>query len=63
MLAAAAVHTVPAFSAVDFPGDAAARSVAENATAGDVGAAVTATDADGDTLTYSVAATTAGRST
>ena len=58
VLAAAAVHTVPAFSAVDFPGDAAARSVAENATAGDVGAAVTATDADGDTLTYSVAATT-----
>ena len=34
------------------------RTVAENATAGDVGAAVTATDADGDTLTYSVAATT-----
>ena len=58
VLAAAAVHTVPAFSAADFPGDAAARSVAENATAGDVGAAVTATDADGDTLTYSVAATT-----
>ena len=63
VLAAAAVHTVPAFSAVDFPGDAAARSVAENATAGDVGAAVTATDADGDTLTYSVAATTGSDAT
>ena len=37
VLAVAVVHTVPAFSAVDFPGDAAARSVAENATAGDVG--------------------------
>ena len=49
---AANPHTVPAFSA-----QTATRSVAENTTSGNVGAAITATDADRDTLTYSVAAT------
>ena len=39
-----------------FAADAVTRTVAENTTAGDVGAAVTATDADSDVLTYSVAA-------
>ena len=34
------------------------RTVTENTASGDVGPAVTATDLDGDTLTYSVAATT-----
>ena len=55
----------PANAAPVFPdsdGDGAAdpvtRRVAENTTAGDVGAAITATDVDGDVLTYSVAATT-----
>ena len=50
-------RSVPVFSAADYPGGEAARSVAENAVSGAVGAAVAATDADGDALTYSVAAT------
>ena len=54
---AAAAATVPVFAAVDYPGGAASRSVAENTTSGDVGLPVAATDADGDSLTYSVAAT------
>ena len=49
--------TVPVFSAADYPGDAAARTVAENTTSGNVGLPIIATDADGDSLTYSVAAT------
>ena len=51
-------HSAPSFSDVDYPSDAVSRSVEENTTSGDVGAAITATDADGDTLAYSVAATT-----
>ena len=51
-VAAAATNASPSFT-----GTTAARSVAENATSGDVGAALTASDADGDTLAYSVAAT------
>ena len=54
------VHTVPAFDAGDYPGDVAARSLAENTTSGAVGAAITAVDGDGDVLTYSVAATADG---
>ena len=55
----AVAHSVPVSSAADYPDGAAARSVAENAASGAVvGVAVTATDVDGDTLTYSVAETT-----
>ena len=55
----AVARSVPVFSAADYPDGAAARSVAENAASGAVvGAAVTAADVDGDTLTYSVAETT-----
>ena len=55
----AVARSVPVFSAADYPDGAAARSVAENAASGAVvGVAVTATDVDGDTLTYSVAETT-----
>ncbi len=44
----------------EFPDDTAARSVAENSAAGtNVGAVVTATDQDGDTLSYSLAGTDA----
>ncbi len=44
----------------EFPSDTAARSVAENSAAGtNVGAVVTATDQDGDTLEYSLAGTDA----
>ena len=38
-----------------FAADSASRTVTENTTTGNVGAAVTATDADSDALTYSVA--------
>ena len=49
----------PVFSDIDYPGGAAARSVAENTVSGGLGAAITATDVDvGDVLVYSVAATT-----
>ena len=60
VVAAAVVHTVPVFSDGDGDGmaDPVARSLAENTASGDLGAAITATDGDGDTLTYSVAATT-----
>ncbi len=45
-----------------FPADSASRSVAENSTDGtDVGAAVTATDTEGDTLTYSLTGTDADK--
>ena len=47
------VHTSPVF----FTGTTAARSVGENSTSGSVGGVITATDADGNTLSYSVAAT------
>ena len=44
----------------EFPGPTASRSVAENSPAGtNVGAAVTATDPEGDTLTYSMSGTDA----
>ena len=49
--------TVPAFSTTDYPGDAAALSVAENFVSGDPVGVVATTDVDGDALTYSVAAT------
>ena len=52
VLAAAVTNAAPSFT-----GTAASRSITENATSGDVGEALTATDADGDTLAYSVAAT------
>ncbi len=46
----------------EFPADTATRSVAENSAAGtNVGAAVTATDPDGDTVEYSLAGTDAGK--
>ena len=52
---------VVAATVTDFPpifaDDAATRMINENATSGDVGAVLIATDADGDTLAYSVAAT------
>ena len=54
----AVAHSVPVSSAADYPDGAAARSVAENAASGAVVGVVAATDADGDTLTYSVAETT-----
>ena len=62
VLAAAVVHTVPVFPDSDSDGtaDPVARSLAENTASGDLGAAITATDGDGDTLTYSVAATADG---
>ena len=62
VLAAAVVHTVPVFPDSDSDGtaDPVVRSVAENTASGVVGAAITATDGDGDTLTYSVAATADG---
>ena len=62
VLAAAVVHTVPVFPDGDSDGsaDPVARSLAENTASGDLGAAITATDGDGDTLTYSVAATADG---
>ena len=51
----------PANSAPAFPGDTAARSIAEHSPAGQsIGAPVTAADADGDTLTYALAGTDAG---
>ena len=51
------VNEAPAFSAAT-----AARNVAENSTAGtSVGAVVTATDPDGDTLTYSLSGTDASK--
>ena len=54
-VAAAVPNNPPAFSA-----DTAARSVAENTAAGqNVGAALTATDADSDTLTYTLEGTDA----
>ena len=50
-----------AYHAPAFDADTATRSVAENAPAGtSVGAAVTATDADGDTLYYSLSGADAG---
>ena len=53
----ASAHSVPVFSVADYPGGAVARSLAEDAGSGVLGAVVTATDADGDTLAYSVEAT------
>ena len=51
----------PANSAPAFPGDTAARSIAEHSPAGQsIGAPVVAADADGDTLTYALAGTDAG---
>ena len=47
-------------SAPEFVGVAASRSVAENTSSGDVGAVITASDDDGDALTYSVAAISGG---
>ena len=56
VLAAAVVHTVPVFPDGDSDGsaDPVARSLAENTASGVVGAAITATDGDGDMLTYSI---------
>ena len=58
---AAAVTTgsAPSFPDSDSDGtaDPVARTIVENTTSGNVGAAVIATDPDGDTLTYSVAKT------
>ena len=54
----AAPTSAPSFSAADYPSDTVSRTVTENATSGDLGMEITATDADGDTPTYSVAATT-----
>ena len=52
------VRTSPVFSESDYPGGAVKRSVAENAAPDDlVGLPVTAADADGDEVTYSVSAT------
>ncbi len=54
--------TVSANTAPAFPGAAAARSVAENTAAGgNVGAPVTATDADNDALTYTLGGADAAR--
>ena len=53
--AVAAIVVTP--TTPEFATTAESRSVAENVVSGNVGAALTATDADGDTLTYSVAAT------
>ena len=54
--AAPVINTAPAF-----PTATATRSIAENAPAGaDIGAAVTATDGEDDTLTYSLSGTDAG---
>ena len=52
-----AANSAPEFadSNNDGTADAVSRTVTENTTTGDVGAAVTATDADSDALTYSVA--------
>ena len=52
-----AANSAPVFadSNNDGTADAVSRTVTENTTTGDVGAAVTATDADSDALTYSVA--------
>ena len=47
-------------SAPEFTGTTRSRTVAENTASGNVGAAITATDVDGDTLTYSVAEATSG---
>ena len=55
--ASAVEHSVPVFSTTGYPGGAAALSVAENSVSGVVVGVVAATDADGDALTYSVAAT------
>ena len=55
------VNNAPINNAPTFPGAAATRSVAENSAVGtSVGAAVMATDADNDTLTYSLGGTDAG---
>ena len=57
------LHHPPAFSSAVYPGDAATRTVFENTVSADpdspirLGSAITATDADNDTLYYSVAAT------
>ncbi len=53
--AASATNSPPEFTA-----EAVWRTVAENTAAGDIGAAVAASDADGDTLTYSVAQAASG---
>ena len=49
--------TMTAISAPQFPAATAARSVDENTSSGNVGTAVTAADADGDTVYYSHSAT------
>ena len=49
--------TMSAISAPQFAAATAARSVAENTASGNVGAAVAASDADGDTMYYSQSAT------
>ena len=52
-------NTAPVFLDTAYPGGEAARSVAENTVSGNLGDPITATDEDvGDTLMYSVAATT-----
>ena len=53
--AVAAIVVTP--TTPEFATTAESRSVAENVVSGNVGAVLTATDADGDTLTYSVEAT------
>ena len=53
------VNAAPSFSDTDYPGDAASRTVEESTTSGNLGAPITATDPENDTLTYSVAATDA----
>ena len=51
----------PSNSAPEFPADTAVRAVPENTAAGrSIGAPVTATDSDNDTLTYSLGGTDAG---
>ena len=49
-------NSQPAFSSTDYPSDAVARTVIENSSSGDLGGPITATDADSDPLSYSVAA-------
>ena len=56
----AQAFTSAATSAPMFPSDAVVRVVEENLGSGNVGAAITATDADMDSLTYTVAATPGG---
>ncbi len=58
--ATATTGSIAANSPAAFAETSVSRTVAENTVSGNVGAAVSASDADGDTLTYSVAQATLG---